>query len=218
MHSITFELHKLFNSQKRYSFPYQEFKREIPKNGIYIIFEQGEKYLEFDRIVRVGTHTGKNQLYSRLNQHFIKENKNRSIFRKNIGRCFLNRENNSYLSIWNIDTTSAEKRKMNSHLVNVEFERQIESLISKYIQGNLSFCVFRMDNREQRLFWESKIASTLAQSCELRPSSGWLGNHSPKEKIRTSGLWQEKGLDEKSIEVKELEELKTIVSNKRDQL
>lgn len=218
MQSIAFELHKLFNCQKRYHFPFSEFRKEIPKNGIYIIFENGEKYLQFDRIVRVGTHTGNNQLYSRLNQHYIKENKNRSIFRKNIGRCILNKANNPYLRIWDLDTTSAEEKKMNGHLVDVDFEKQIERQISKYIQENLSFCVFRIDDKEQRLFWESKIASILAQSRELRPSSGWLGNYSPKEKIRASGLWQVNGLDGEGLEEKEFEGLKTIVYSKRDML
>lgn len=211
MQSIAFELHKLFNSQKRYYFPFKEFKQEIPQNGIYIIFESGERYLEFDRIVRVGTHTGNNQLFSRLNQHYIKENKNRSIFRKNIGRCILNKANNPYLSIWELDTTSAEEKKMNSYLVDVEFEKQIERQISTYIQKKLSFCVFRINNKEQRLFWESKIASTLAQSKELIPSSDWLGNYSPKEKIRASGLWQVNGLDGECITDIELEELKRIL-------
>lgn len=211
MQSIAFELHKLFNSQRRYYFPFKEFKQEIPQNGIYIIFESGERYLKFDRIVRVGTHTGNNQLYSRLNQHYIKKNKNRSIFRKNIGRCILNKANNPYLSIWELDTTSAEEKKMNSYLVDVEFERQIEREISKYIQENLSFCVFKVDSKELRLFWESKIASTLAQSTELRPSSCWLGNYSPKEKIRVSGLWQVNGLDGECITHIELEELKRIL-------
>lgn len=211
MQSIVFKLHKLFNSQKRYYFPFKEFRQEITQNGIYIIFERGEKYLEFDRIVRVGTHTGSNQLYSRLNQHYIKENKNRSIFRKNIGRCILNKENNPYLKNWDLDTTSAEEKKTNSHLVDVEFEKQIERRISKYIQENLSFCVFRMDIKEQRLFWEKKISSTLAQSTELRPSSGWLGNFSPKEKIRASGLWQVNGLDGECITDNELENLKRIL-------
>lgn len=216
MQSIAFELHKLFNRQRRFHFPFKEFKHEIPQNGLYIIFEHGEKYLEFDRIVRVGTHTGNNQLYSRLNQHYIKENKNRSIFRKNIGRCILNKGDNPYLKIWNLDTTSAEEKRMYSQLVDVEFERQIERQISKYIQENLSFCVFRIDDKEQRLFWESKIVSTLAQSSELRPSSGWLGNYSPKEKIRTSGLWQVNGLDGEGLEEKEFVELETIVYNKLD--
>jgi len=218
MQSIAFELHKLFNSQKRYYFPFREYKHEMPYNGIYIIFEHGEKYLKFDRVVRVGTHTGNNQLYSRLNQHYMKENKNRSIFRKNIGRCILNKENNPYLKIWDLDTTSAEVKKINSHLVDVGFEKQIERLITKYIQENLSFCVFRIDDKEQRLFWESKIASTLAQSNELIPSSGWLGNYSPKEKIRASGLWQVNGLDGECLKEKEFEELETIINSKRDML
>jgi hypothetical protein len=106
MNSIVFELHKFFNEQRRYSFPFHAHKNEIPKNGIYIIFEIGESFKNFDRIVRVGTHTGNNQLYSRLNQHFVKENKNRSIFRKNIGRCLLNKAGNPYLKVWELDTTS----------------------------------------------------------------------------------------------------------------
>jgi hypothetical protein len=93
MTTLTFRLHKLFNDQRRFYFPFNQQKKEIPQNGIYIIFENGEKFGDLDRIVRVGTHTGDGQLRSRLNQHFVKENKNRSIFRKNIGRCMLNKEN-----------------------------------------------------------------------------------------------------------------------------
>jgi hypothetical protein len=100
---------------------------------------------------------------------------------------------------------------MNYYLVDVDFERQIERLISKYIQENLSFCVFRVDSKEQRLFWESKIASTLAQSKELIPSSDWLGYYSPKEKIRASGLWQVNGLEGDVISEKEFLELKALL-------
>ena len=31
---------------------------------------------------------------------FVKENKNRSIFRKNIGRCLLNKDQSEYLPLW----------------------------------------------------------------------------------------------------------------------
>lgn len=75
MRNLALELHQIFNKQKRYYFPFDDFINEIPKNGIYIIFEKGERYKNLDRIVRVGTHTGNNQLRSRLKQHFIKENK-----------------------------------------------------------------------------------------------------------------------------------------------
>jgi len=84
MESLAVRLHQLFNRQKRFSFPFQEKKKEIPSNGIYIIFEKGETFHGMDRIIRIGTHTGDNQLFSRLNQHFLKENKNRSILVKRL--------------------------------------------------------------------------------------------------------------------------------------
>lgn len=208
MNSIIVELHRFFNNIKRYSFPFNEFKYEIPKNGIYIIFEHGEKFQSLDRIVRVGTHTGNNQLFSRLSQHFVKENKNRSIFRKNIGRCFLYRDGNPYMRIWELDTTSAANKKLYSTLLDPDFEKQIEKQISNYIQSNLSFCVFRINDKEQRLYWETKIASTLAQSKELKPSPEWLGNYSPKNKIRDSGLWQVNNLNHECLTVQEFDDLK----------
>ena len=106
--SLALKLHTLFNEQERITFPFEEKKNTIPANGIYIMFEKGETYQGLDRIVRVGTHTGDNQLYSRLNQHFVKENKNRSIFRKNIGRAFLHKEQHPYAEKWEYDTTSRE--------------------------------------------------------------------------------------------------------------
>lgn len=190
MKNIITELHQLFNEQKRFSFPYEQFIHQIPKNGIYIIFESGEKYKDFDRIVRIGTHTGINQLRSRLKQHFIKENKNRSIFRKNIGRCFLNQGNKPYLDFWELDTTSRVDKEKNLKLLDLVFEKQIEKAISKYIQNNLSFCVFQIDTKDERLFWESKIVSTLANATDIKPSDKWLGNYSTKNKIKASGLWQ----------------------------
>lgn len=60
------ELHKIFNGLDRFSFPFKQREKEIPQNGIYIIFEKGEVFDSFDRIVRVGTHTGDKQLRSRL--------------------------------------------------------------------------------------------------------------------------------------------------------
>jgi len=173
-----------------------------------VIFEKGEKFNGFDRIVRVGTLIGENHLRSRLNQHFVKENKNRSIFRKNIGRCFLNMDNSKYLDLWELDSTSKADKDKNLKLLDLNFEKQLETRISNYIQNNLSFCVFQVDTKEQRLFWESKIVSTLAKSKELTPSKNWLGNYSTKEKIRQSGLWQVNELYNEELTETEFEQLK----------
>lgn len=214
MNTIAYQLHSLFNAQKRYRFPFAEFKRDIPQNGIYVVFESGEKFYEFDRIVRIGTHTGTNQLYSRLNQHFIKENKNRSIFRKNIGRCFLNKEGSEYLKYWELDTTSREEKARNLHYVDHALELQIEKRITKYIQEQLSFIAFEVHDKEERLYWEAKIASTLAKSNEIKPSLKWLGNYSPKDKIRMTGLWQVNELDGSILTTSELNKLSNIIQIK----
>lgn len=205
------ELHKIFNGLVRYSFPFKQREKEIPQNGIYIIFEKGEVFDSFDRIVRVGTHTGDKQLRSRLNQHFVKENKNRSIFRKNIGRCLLNKDQSPYQSLWELDITSKAEKEKNLKLLDLDFEKKTEKRISDYIQNNLSFCVFQIDTKEQRLFWESKIVSTLAKSNELKPSKIWLGNYSTKDKIRKSGLWQVNELYKEALTEQEFERLKQLL-------
>jgi len=64
-------LHRHFNNLKRFTFPYNE--SEISQNGIYILFETGERYKNFDRIVRIGSHTNKNRLLKRLNEHFVED-------------------------------------------------------------------------------------------------------------------------------------------------
>lgn len=211
MKSIASRLHILFNEQKRFSFPFKRQINEIPENGIYIIFENGEKFENLDRIVRIGTHTGERQLRSRLNQHFIKENKNRSIFRKNIGRCILNKNRSSYLPLWELDTTSRADKEKNLKLLDLDFEKKIEKKISDYIQTNLTFCIFQVNTKEQRLFWESKIISTLAKSQELKPSKNWLGNYSTKDKIKMVGLWQVNELFKSSLTEEEFEELKKLM-------
>jgi hypothetical protein len=180
-------LHKFFNSLPRFSFPFDELI--IPLNGIYILFQRSEKAHQGDRIVRIGTHTGENQLRSRLKQHFILENKDRSIFRKNIGRALLNKQKDSYLQLWELDLTERKSKDKFSNLLNMETQKQIEKQVSKFIQDNFSFAVIRIDNKDKRLEMESKIISTVSLCKECKPSEGWLGLFSPKEKIRESGLW-----------------------------
>lgn len=204
------ELHKIFNNLERFSFPFENRLNSIPQNGIYVKFEKGEKHNELDRIVRVGTDTGENNLNKRLIEHFITENKNRSIFRKNIGRALLNKENNPYLKYWELDTTSKADKEKNLKLLDLEFEARMEKEISTYIKTNFSFCVFRVETKEQRLFFESKIISTLAFN--TKPSENWLGNFSTKDKIKQSGLWQVQGLNKSKLTNEEFKNLKQLIS------
>lgn len=209
MSEICQQLHDLFNSLPRHRFPFNE--QAIPSNGIYILFEKREYAHGADRIVRVGTHTGANQLRSRLKQHFVKENKDRSIFRKNIGRAILNREKDPFLEQWNWDLTTRKAKERYLALLDEEKQQSVEKAVTKYIQQNFSFVVFGADNKKERLDWERKIISTVSWCEECRPSANWLGMYSPKRKIGESGLWLENGLYQEPLSHNELEVLEKMM-------
>jgi hypothetical protein len=203
------ELHEIFNELERFTYPFEDRLDAIPNNGIYVKFEKDEKHNGFDRIVRVGTNRGENNLKKRLIEHFVTENKNRSIFRKNIGRAMLNKENNPYLKYWELVTTAKIDKEKNLKFINFEFEAKMEKEISSYIKTNFSFCVFRVETEEQRRFWERKLISTLAY--QTKPSKNWLGNFSTKDKIKQSGLWQVQGLKNAKLTTSEFDGLKTLL-------
>jgi len=199
------KIHKLFNRRERFHFPFN--KKSIPLNGIYILFEKGESAHDADRIVRIGTHRGVNKLFSRLNEHFVKENKDRSIFRKNIGRAILKRDSDPYLEIWERKLTSKKQKQKYGHLLDPVRQKEIEREVTHYIRDSFSFCVFQVDEKEKRIKLESKIISTVSLCGECGPSTGWLGLHSPKGKIRESGLWLVNELYKEPLTEKEINDL-----------
>lgn len=142
-----------------------------------------------DRIVRVGTHTGDNNLPSRLVQHLNNENKDRSIFRKNIGRAILNKSKDSFLDEWEIDLTPKTAKEKYSDLVNSEKLKATEKKVSAYMRNNLSFSFFEVATEENRLAMEKLLIKTISACVDFKPSDNWLGNYSPVAKIRESGLW-----------------------------
>jgi hypothetical protein len=54
------------------------------------------------------------------------------------------------------------------------------------------------------------LISTVASCDECNPSSNWLGRHSPKEKIRKSGLWQVNELYKEALSIEDCEHLSQI--------
>lgn len=200
-------IHQWFNEMRKFTFPFNEQK--ISENGIYILFEKGEFAHSTNRIVRIGTHTGQNQLRSRLFQHFLKENKDRSIFRKNIGRALLNKDKDIFLQKWELDLTTRNAKKLHSNSIDFKKQNEIEKRVTKQIRDNFSFIVFQIDKKDKRLEFEAKIISTVSLCENCKPSENWLGTFSPKEKIVKSGLWLVNELwktplsDENMIELKQ---------------
>ncbi len=163
-------------------------KGRLPLNGVYVLFERGELGHGGMRIVRIGSHTGADKLPSRMAEHTTR-NKDRSIFRKNIGRALLNKAGDPFLEQWNFDLTSRAKRARYGPLVDDRRQSEVEEQVSRYLLENFTFSVIPIGDKVARLGFEKRAIATVAQCPRCRPSPGWLGNSSPLPAIRDSGLW-----------------------------
>ena len=212
MHNtMCYELHKLFNNMQRYT---TETINEIPfKNGIYIFFEKGEKFGEWDRIVRVGTSTGQNRLIRRLKQHLVKENKDSSVFRKNIGRAILSKTNNPLIHYWNIKFTTKKKKELFYNEEKAEKCKEIEKQITEFMDEKLSFVVFPLPTKEERLRFEQAIISSLYNCADFTASKNWLGNDVPETQrthVKSARMWLSKELHAKPLTDQEFAQLSSV--------
>ena len=202
-------LHQLFERLPRYSWKNID---AIPfENGIYIVYERGETFQGYARVVRVGTHTSQNRLKQRLKDHFVREDHNASIFRKNIGKALLRRARDPYLETWSLDTS----RPGNIDRANRMLEAQIENSVSDYMRKNLCFSVFPVETAEERLRLEEAIIATLHRAEDFRASDTWLGLDSPEREIRESGMWLKQCLNAAPLTPVEALRLQHILSGVR---
>jgi hypothetical protein len=209
---ICFKMHNLFNKMPRYS--YQSINKVDFDNGIYIVFENRETYHDMDRIVRIGTHNTQGRLKPRLKDHFSRENKDGSIFRKNVGKALLSRNGDSYLDVWaansrNIDLIS---RQFGDRF-DVERQRDIERKVSTYMRENFTFACFPVETVQERLRLEEGIISTLNSSSDFVSSENWLGRHHPVIEISGSGMWLVKGLNGDALSQDEFYNISMYVSD-----
>lgn len=197
---------------------------EIPKKrGIYFFYETGETWGHGGskpRIVRIGTSSN---LRNRINEHYLFDEKKldfdkmkpapkeRSIFRENLGRAILKQFNDPYLKVWDIDFTSLQNREKYGSLRDIKKEKSIEEGITTIIQTLFSFR-FIIPDKNENINLEKSLIGTLSKCKKCRASSNWLGNYSPKEKIKSSGLWQVNFLNAHEIEDHEKEIFHNVIN------
>jgi hypothetical protein len=197
-------LHESLAALPLMSFPFE--LAALPNNGIYFFYERDETWGhegEHLRIVRVGTHRDGN-FRSRISEHYLLDDRKmgfsqnvpaqheRSIFRKNLGRALLNRSQDPYLRVWELDFTSRASREKFRHFRDVGKEKEIELEITQILRQNFSFRCIAVDEQQNRMGatgLERHLIGTVAQCGQCRSSEQWLGRHSPVHKIRQSGLW-----------------------------
>lgn len=204
-------LHEIFNGMPRYNWKSID---EIPfENGIYIMFESGEKLYGKDRIIRIGTHNADGRLKKRLKDHFISQNKDGSILRKNIGLAFLNKENDSFEVIWAMDSSKPETRREILAANQSERIKLIEKMVSEYLQSHIEFTCIQVDTKDKRLFLEGALITTLNHTADFNSSDTWLGLSSPKPEIARSGLWNTQGLDKHELTIEEILDLENNIAS-----
>lgn len=197
-------LHQALDALPLFSYPFDVAK--LPINGIYFFYEEGERcghQAAKPRIVRVGTHRDGN-FRSRIAEHFLLNPHkmefthdqpaphDRSIFRKHIGRALLNKAQDPYLSVWEVDFTTRMTRDAKRHLRDISREVAIETAVTQILRQKFSFKFIEVADQANRMGsqgLERALIGTLASCPRCGPSDGWLGRYSPKLKIRESGLW-----------------------------
>ena len=111
---------------------------------------------------------------------------------------------------WNKDFTERENRQLYGHLRDIGLEKEIEFEVTKIMRENFYFRFVIFPEEEKRIAksgLERPLIGTVNQCLLCKPSGSWLGNQSPKEKIKKSGLWQEHHLSHQSVSSDELNEL-----------
>ena len=219
-------LHETLERLPMISYPFEI--KDLPTDGIYFFYEKGEVWGHGGRkprIVRVGTHRSGN-FRSRICDHFIPDKRkmdfskkqpaprDRSIFRRNIGRALLHKQKDPYLNIWDMCFTPRESREKFSHLRNVMLEKRIEEKVTKILRTRFSFRFIEVPDSNKFIGSkgiESSIIGTLAHCSHCKQSEKWLGNFSPVNKIRDSGLWLCQHLNNKSLTENEKASIEKLV-------
>ena len=210
----SFELHKLFNRLKRYSYPFE--LNDIPKNGIYICFDKNEclKGEKLNRVVRVGTHRTDGKLKRRIEKHFIKKRQRDSVFRNHIGQCLLNMEEKTYLKYWNLPFKKKEDKEKYWSMVDLEFEKKYENKITNYLKEYLSFVVIKdISIYKERRNFESALIATIAQDTISVPSPDWLGKKHPDCRINLGKLWNIHFLNGLTITEEQLQKIELCIND-----
>jgi len=186
-----------------------------PQRGVYFFFEPGEVRSDSGRgprVVRVGTHAlgagSQTTLWGRLSQHRGVQasgagNHRGSIFRLLVGAAIGSRDG-LVVPSWDVGS-HASKAAVELGITTaqvLEGERPLEKAVSTYIRS-LEFLWVVVDDEpgplSERGVIERNSIALLSNYQHLKidpPSEAWLGLHSDRDRVRTSGLWNNNHVDQ----------------------
>jgi len=155
-------LHALL-SEKRKRFPFPPPFVQLPLNGVYFIFEKGQTSHGHPRIVRIGSHTGRDRLTARLWEHTIPHG--RSFFRYDLGKVII-----EYPQAIGIEPISKEIWRGERSQLETLADRQALDLfeveLSAFIEQRFEFSVIGTSDPTEALALERECIATVAQ-CDV---------------------------------------------------
>jgi hypothetical protein len=174
-------------------------KMAWPKRGVYFVYENDEYRSDTGtgpRIVRVGTHAvrfgSSSTLWQRLRQHKgLKSgggNHRGSVFRLLLGEAIISKEKLKFPD-WSIGNSAVK--------TVLQAELPLELRVSK-IMVEMPFLWLPIDDdagpKSLRSFVEQNsigLLSNYERAALDSESQKWLGYHSPRERVKKSGLWNQ---------------------------
>ncbi len=187
-----------------------------PKRGVYFFFEEGEFRTgsgDGFRLVRVGTHAlnagSRSTLHQRLKNHQGTSsgtggNHRGSIFRLLIGEALIRRKDCPAGPSWGVgsDPSKGAQKLQLSREVLIAAELPIEAAVSAYL-GTMRFLWVPINDEpgpeSMRGFIERNVIALASnfQNEEIDPpSTSWLGLNSGRERVRKSGLWNQRHVED----------------------
>jgi hypothetical protein len=184
-----------------------------PVRGVYFFFEPGENRSDGrPRVVRVGTHAlqagSKSSLWQRLSQHrgtkSGRGNHRGSIFRLLVGKALKGRGQHPSARSWGTgkDASKAATRLGLSRQAVGLCEQPLEVAVSDHIRS-MPFLWIGIDDEpgpgsDRGVIERNSIAllSNHSKAAIDPPSGDWLGRKCDRELVRSSGLWNNRHVDE----------------------
>ncbi len=185
-------------------------RMDWPQRGIYFFFSTVEtrEHSDHKRLTRVGTHALKDgsgtTLWNRLRQHRGYKrgsypdggNQRGSIFRRIVGEAIIEKEGlEAEYPKWTQGSSAPKETR--------EQEYEMEKRVSRYIR-DLPFLWLKVNDKpgpkSDRGYLERNSIALLSNYKKTpidQRSKDWLGYHSPKRKIKESGLWNSNHVDER---------------------
>jgi hypothetical protein len=180
-------IHEILESLPEYT--YKTPKSELPTNGIYFFYEDGEFCTHVNerqkRIVRVGTHRVDENFRNRINSHY-RGNKNSSVFRKHLGGALIRRKD------------PKDKRLKQWLEQDAPTFQEMETEVTTELKEHFSFRCIPVEYKDKRLRLEEELIATMANCDNCKPSENWLGNFAADELVRKSGLWNHQHVTSKN--------------------